>query len=128
MLLLVGIAHAQSPVVTLAVEAGFDGHFRDSQWMPVIIHASNDGDDVSGRLVVPPEASGSGMPNTYSTPITLPAGARQTAFLYVTARSFANVIRVELIDDAGAVIAQQEASINAIQPQDRLNAVITNSP
>ena len=42
--------------------------------MPVIIHAGNDGDAVSGRLVVRPETSGSGITNTYSTPITLPSG------------------------------------------------------
>ncbi|MEP7294336.1 MAG: hypothetical protein ABI835_21280, partial [Chloroflexota bacterium] len=122
------IVFAQSPIVTLTVEAGFDGHFRDSEWLPVIIHAANDGDDVSGRLVVRPETSGAGITNTYSTPVTLPSGARQTVFLYITARSFASQIRVELIDDAGGVIAQQEAGISAIQPQDRLNVVITNSP
>lgn len=120
--------HAQSPIVTLNVEAGFDGLFRDSQWMSVIIHAANDGDDVSGRLVVRPETSGTGVTNTYSTPVTLPSGARQTVFLYITARSFASQIRVELIDDNGGVVAQQEASVRGIQPQDRLNVVITNSP
>ena len=121
-------AHAQNTAITLTIEAGFDGHFRDSEWMPVIIHAANDGDAVSGRLVVRPETSGSGITNTYSTPITLPAGARQTADLYITARSFTTQIRVELINDAGVVIAQQSADVRAVQPQDRLNVVISSSP
>ncbi|MEO8395685.1 MAG: hypothetical protein ABI700_22010, partial [Chloroflexota bacterium] len=120
--------HAQAPVITLTVQAGFDGHFRDSQWMPIIVHASNDGDPVSGRLVVRPETSGSGLLNTFSTPITLPNGARQTAFLYITSRSFTTTLRVELINDAGEVIASKEASVGAIQPQDRMNVVITDSP
>jgi len=61
LLLLVNIVHAQAPVITLTVDAGFDGHFRDSQWMPIEIHASNDGDPASGRLVVRPETSGTGI-------------------------------------------------------------------
>ncbi len=128
LLLFASIVHAQSPIVTLTVEAGFDGRFRDSEWTPIIVRAANDGDGVSGRLVVRPETSGSGITNTYSTPITLPSGARQTAFLYITARSYVAQIRVELIDASGAVIAQKEASVSPIQPQDRLNVVISDSP
>ena len=128
LLVCVNIVHAQAPVITLTVQAGFDGHFRDSQWLPIIVHASNDGDAVSGRLVVRPETSGSGLLNTFSTPITLPTGARQTAFLYITARSFTATLRVELIDDAGDVIASKEANVSAIQPEDRLSVIVTDSP
>ncbi|MBI1258141.1 MAG: hypothetical protein GC204_11775 [Chloroflexi bacterium] len=128
LLVCVNLVHAQAPVITLTLQAGFDGHFRDSQWLPIEIHASNDGDAVSGRLVVRPETSGTGVLNTFSTPITLPTGARQTAFLYVTARSFTSTLRVELIDDAGEVVASKEAPVSAIQPEDRLNVVISDSP
>ncbi len=55
---------AQDNPITLTVQAGFGGYFRDSQWMPVIIRAVNNGDPVSGRLVVRPETSGSGIINT----------------------------------------------------------------
>ncbi len=122
------IIDAQSPVITLQVQAGFDGYFRDSEWTPVLVRAANDGDSISGRLVIRPETSGSGITNTYSTPVTLPTGARQTAFLYITARAFATQLRVELLDDAGSVIASQEADLRAIQAQDRLNLVVTDSP
>jgi hypothetical protein len=127
-LVVINVVHAQSPVVTFSIEAGYAGHFRDSEWTPLIIHAANDGDSVSGRLVVRPETSGTGITNTYSTPITLPSGARQTATLYITARSFTTQIRVELIDDNGGVVAQQEAGLTSIQRQDRLNVVISDSP
>lgn len=119
---------AQSPVITLDVRAGFAGYFRDSAWTPILVHVANDGDSISGRLVVRPETSGSGILNTYGTPVTLPTGARQTAFLYITARSFATQVRVELLDDAGGVVAAQAADLRAIQPQDRLNLVVTDSP
>src|SRR5664279_873866 len=127
-LLFAHIVYAQSSAITLTVDAGFGGHFRDSDWTPILIHAANDGDNVSGRLVVRPETSGSGILNTYGTPITLPRGARQTAFLYITSRSFTTQIRVELISDSGIVLAQKEADVSAIQPGDRMNVVITDSP
>ncbi len=124
-----GLVQAQAPApITLTVSAGFDGYFRDSEWIPVIIHAGNSGETVSGRFVVRPETSGSGLINTYSTPVTLSAGAQQTVLLYVSARAFASQLRVELIDDGGAVVAQQEAPLHVIQPQDRLNVVISASP
>lgn len=120
--------YAQNTAITLTVEPGFGGYFRDSAWTPVVVHAANDGETVTGRLVIRPETSGSGITNTYSTPITLPAGARQSATLYITARSFASQVRVELIEESGVVIAQKEAGLRAIQPQDRLNIVISDSP
>lgn len=116
-----------APLVTLAVEAGFDGYFRPEQWMPVQIRVGNDGDDVIGRLVVRPETSGEGITNTFSAPVNLPSGARQSIFLYITARAFASQIRVEMINDAGVVIASQTAAIRAARPQDRLYAAIVGS-
>lgn len=128
LLLVVGGVTAQTlpGTVTLAVEAGFDGRFREFEWMPVIIRASNDGDDITGRLVVRPETTDA-ITNAFSTPINLPSGARQLVFLYITARSFATQIRVELINDEGIVVAAQPASIRSIQPQDRLYVVLTQS-
>lgn len=121
-------AQAQDNPITLTVSAGFAGYFRDAEWMPVQVRVANTGDAVSGRLVVRPETSGTGITNSFSTAVTLPSGAQQTAFLYITARSFATQIRVELIDDEGTVIAQREAGISSVQAQDRLSIVITDSP
>ena len=113
--------------ITLSVEAGFDGSFREDQWMPVYIRVSNDGDDVEGRLVVRPETSNNAVDNTYSLPIILPQGSRKAVFLYITARSFANQIRVELIDDAGVVVAAQPANLRSIEARDQLYVVVTQS-
>lgn len=122
-------ARAQtSAVITLTAEAGYSGYFRPDQWFPVIIRASNDGADVSGRLVVRPETSGAAIPNTFSTPITLAGGARQTAQLYVSARAFASQLRVEMIDDAGVALAAQPVTIRAAAPQDRIYALISEAP
>lgn len=113
--------------ITLAVNAGFDGSFREGLWMPVYIRVSNEGDDVEGRLVVRPETSPNAVSNTYSLPISLPKGARKAVFLYINAEGFANQLRVELIENGGVVVAAQPANVRSLQSRDQLHVVVTQS-
>ncbi len=122
-----GQAQPAAALVSLDVTAGFDGAYRDGQWLPVEIRMDNGGGDVRGRLTIRPQTSGPGINHTYSTTVDLPAGAQQTARLYITAAGIAQQVRVELLDDAGFVIASAPAPLRPIQPQDRLLAVITNA-
>lgn len=126
--LLVQPALAQDSRIRLSVEAGFESRFRDNDWMPVHVRVENDGDDVIGSLVVRPETSGEGVPNTFRVPVNLAGGARQMVPLYMTARGFASQIRVELIDSDGVVIASQPAALRALAPEDRLYVVLSSTP
>ena len=45
------VALAQSPV-TLAVEAGLDGHYTVGQWLPVRVLIENDGPSIDGRVEI----------------------------------------------------------------------------
>jgi len=125
---LVSAQDTQSGAITLTIEAGFDGAYRDQQWMPIRVRVRNEGAAVSGRLVVRPETSGSALLSTYSTPITLPEGAAQTAVFAITLRGTATQLRIELIDDRGLVVASAPALIRPIQAYDRLYVVISESP
>lgn len=118
---------ARAQGISIAVQAGFDGLFRENQWLPLYVQVGNDGRAVEGRLLVRPETSGSGISNTYSLPISLPEGARKTAFLYVSARSFATQVRVELVDADGVVLASQTAGLRSIESQDQLAVVISDA-
>ncbi|NWG16461.1 MAG: hypothetical protein HXY41_07480 [Chloroflexi bacterium] len=118
---------ARAQAVSIAVQAGFDGLFRENEWLPLYVQVGNDGASVEGRLLVRPETSGSGINNTYSLPISLPEGARKTAFLYISARSFTTQVRVELVDAGGVVIASQTAGLRAIETQDQLAVVISEA-
>lgn len=117
----------QAQSISIAVQAGYDSLFRENQWLPLYIQVSNDGPAVDGQLVVRPETSGNAVVNSYSVPINLAEGARKTAFLYITARSFATQIRVELMDMDGTVVAAQNAALRSIQPQDQLYAVFSST-
>lgn len=119
--------YQQSPQVSLSVDAGYGSLFRENRWFPLLIRASNDGGDMIGRLVVRPETSGNAFTNTFSTPVDLPAGSRKAVFLYITARSFASEVRVELIDNAGGVVASETAPLRGVLAQDQLHVVVTQS-
>src|SRR5690606_26590406 len=116
---------AQVPIIEISAEAGFDGRFRDGDWLPVDIRVSNAGDAVQGQLVVRPETSGAGISNTYSTPVDLPNGAAQRVTLYVPASGFATQLRVEMMDDNGDVLASATAPLRAAQPLDRVYVVVS---
>ncbi|MBZ0291044.1 MAG: hypothetical protein K8L99_00605, partial [Anaerolineae bacterium] len=115
------------PIINLDVSAGYNGLFRENTWFPLKIRVSNDGDAVSGRLTVRPETSGNAFTNTFSTPVDLPSGSRQTLFLYITARAFASQVRVELLDDDDQVTAVDEVPLRGVVMQDRIHVVLTQS-
>ncbi len=113
--------------ITMTVDAGFDGSFREDEWLPVYVRLSNDGPDIEGSLIVRPETSINAVSNRYSVPISLPQGSRKAAFLYITARAFASQIRVELIDTSGVVMAAQPAPLRSLQTRDQLHVVVSQS-
>jgi hypothetical protein len=113
--------------LTLTVNAGFEGYFRDDGWLPVFAEIVNNGEDLRGQLVVRPSTSGAGIGNIYSTPLELPTGSQQNVTFYVTAAQFVTQLRVELIDERGVVVSSAIAPVRAIQPQDRLAVLVTNS-
>ena len=124
-----GFVQAQdsSASISLSVEAGFDGTFRENDWIPVYIHITNDGEGLEGRLVVRPETSASSVRDSYSVPISLPTGSQKSVFLYITAESFASEIRVEMITNDGVVAAVEPARLRSVQSRDQIHVVVTQS-
>lgn len=114
-------------VIEMSIEVGFDSFFRPDQWTPVRIQVKNNGESLTGRLVIRPETSGTVVGNAFSTPIDLPAGSEKSAMINIKARSFPDTIRVELIDDTGFIHYSQEAGLIDLQQQDQLYAVVTGA-
>ena len=112
-------------VIEMSVDVGFDSFFRPGKWTPIQVQLKNNGESLTGRIVIRPETSGTVVGNAFSTPVELPSGSEKTAQLNIRARSFPDRIRVELIDDDGAVRTSQEASLIDLGPQDQLFAVVT---
>jgi hypothetical protein len=133
LLLMVGIAGFAPPQqnppvpIEMTVDAGYAGSFRENEWIPLYIRLNNNGSSVEGRVVVRPETSNGAVNNTYSLPISLPEGARQSAFLYVTANNFARELRVEFISNTGEILLIESALVRAMDTGDQLHVVITQN-
>ena len=112
-------------VIEMSVEVGFDSFFRAEEWTPVRVELKNNGESVTGRLVVRPETSGTVVGNAFSTAIDLPSGAAKSALLNIRARTWPDQIRVELLDDDDVVRVSREAGLIDLSPQNQLYAVIT---
>ena len=112
-------------VIEMSVEVGFNSFFRPDEWTPVRIELLNNGESVTGRLVIRPETSGTVVGNAFSTAIELPSGSEKSALLNIQARTFPDRIRVELIDEDGLVRKSQEANLINLAAQDQLYAVVT---
>ena len=112
-------------VIEMSVDVGFDSFFRPEQWTPIRIELNNNGESVTGRLVLRPETSGIVVGNAFSTPIDLPTGAAKSALLNIQARTFPDQIRVELIDEDGIVRASRDVALVDLSPQDKLYVVVT---
>ena len=112
-------------VIEMSAEVGFDSFFRPDIWTPVTVRLKNNGESVTGRLVVRPETSGTVVGNAFSTTIDLPSGSEKSALLNIRARSFPDKVRIELIDDNGVVRTSLDASLINLSPQDQLYAVVT---
>lgn len=114
-------------VVEMSIEVGFDSFFRPNEWTPVRVQVKNNGNSITGRLVIRPETSGTVVGNAFSTPIDLPSGSEKSAIINIQARTFPDTIRVELIDNDGYIHTSKEAGLIDLQQQDQLYAVVTGA-
>lgn len=119
-------AQGVTALVGLEARAGFGGRFRENMWMPLQVRLENNGDPLEGRLVVRPERSNA-VTNTFSTPVSLPTGSRQTVPLYITMSSFGTAVTVELFDADNRLVTDVEIPVNSLTPRDRLYAVVSNA-
>ncbi|GAB4515805.1 MAG: hypothetical protein OHK0046_19830 [Anaerolineae bacterium] len=114
-------------LLTMTVDAGYDGWFRPNQWLPLRIELENRGDPINGFVVVRPETSGSALANTFSTPVELSTNSSQSLFLYMTARDNASVVRVELLNADRQVVTSREVNLRDMFSRDRLYVVVTQA-
>ncbi len=111
----------------LQVNAGFDGRYRNGDWVPIHITLRNNGADFSGTLSTsnPPgpvqATSFTAVPvSTYQRPITLPHGTQQQVTMYLPINALFGTfsIPVQLLDQHGNIIQSQSASLQALNQED----------
>jgi hypothetical protein len=119
--------YAQQDLISLNVQAGYDSYFRADYWTPLLVSITNNGDPIEGKLIARQERNAA-LTNTFSTPVSLPSGAQQNFFLYVTLRNFGTSVLVELLDENDVIAAELEVPVRNVAPRDRIRAIVTASP
>lgn len=107
-------------LIAMNASVGFEGHFRDNMWTPVLVSLENNGSrSFTGEIVIRPERS-RGVTNPVSTPVSLAPDAQQVFTVYVSLQTTAEVVRVELLSDDGLIAAEVESSVSLALPHERL--------
>lgn len=117
----------QTGDLTLSARAGFDGLYKESAAVPIIVSARNDGPPVEGeiRVTVGSEAAGA---TVYSAPISLPTQSDKRVALYVHLPPFAGDLTVQLVSDESPVARATTNALNLIPRDDLLYGVVSPDP
>jgi hypothetical protein len=117
---------------TFRVNAGFETHYRDGNWVPVQVTLRNDGPDFSGTvsLITPTSqflgSSTQGIPSNYQVSITLANGAQKQVTMYVPLYFDAQSVTVKLLDSSGTVVGSQNATLSPLLPGDVLIGILSD--
>jgi hypothetical protein len=86
----------------LTVEAGFDGWYKSTYWLPVHISAANSGAAIDGelRLVI---SDGPGNQTLYTTPLDLPTQSDKRVTMLVKAPRNLTSLEVDLVANGRSV-------------------------
>jgi len=110
--------------ITLTVEAGFDGFYKQGDAVPVYVTVANTGTAVDGELRVTLKA-GFNEELVYRTPVTLATQSNKRIPLPVQMPSAANSLTVELWDGDKLVAAQASGTLELMADDAFLYGVVT---
>jgi hypothetical protein len=118
---------AQDTGLVLAVNAGFDGYYKDGLWMPVRVLLENNGPDVSGQVrAVSPRGFGN-VETMVTRAVNLPTQSRRSLQLFVAPEGFNSTLEVELVNGAGQRLAAAPSRLSQLSANDLLYGLIVNA-
>ncbi len=136
-LLLLGVMSWQPAVaqeedvtgVSMSARAGFDGYYRQQNWVPVQVTVANDGPAVEGELRMTIGSFNSGDRVIYTAPLSLPTQSNKRVMLYVDIPSILSNPVVELRDENGRLIAEVETNpLRQMGENSLLYGIVSSEP
>ena len=113
--------------VTLAIHAGFEGNYKDGQWLPVRIAVANDGPDTKGTLRLSVPRSNGASAVVITRDVDLPTQSRREVFLYIPTEGFLSAINVSL-SDGETDLATASSRVAQAGTDDLIYGVLAGSP
>jgi len=110
----------------MSVKAGYGGHYKIGEWLPVQVTLSNTGPSLDVEVQVDALSVGGRPAATYTKRVSLPNPSRKVVTLYTYTTSYEHQISVRLLQ-AGTVIAEQKSAIDPMA-DGFLLGVVSDSP
>jgi hypothetical protein len=106
----------------MTVEAGFDGQFKDGQWIPVRVTLENNGADLQGtvRVFYSDLASETDI---YEYPLALPSISRKEVVVYVRAEGYNRALTIAFISEK-KTLASVQLQLDNASPSDILYGIM----
>ncbi len=121
-----GAAQSVSDGLSITVQAGFDGYYKEKVWTPVTIRLENNGASLEGTLEV--TLDDYTQPDVvYRYPIVLPTVSRKEINLAIYPETSARAVQVTLLSGR-KVLGKAEATLRSMSATDPLFGVLSASP
>src|SRR6266576_1249944 len=126
------LAHLATGGPTFQVNAGFESHYRDGNWVPVQVTLRNDGPDFNGTLsLITPTpqfqlSSNQGIPSNYQVSITLANGTQKQVTMYLPLYFDVQNVTVKLLDRSGHNVGSQTAPLTPLMSGDVFIGVLSD--
>lgn len=121
-------AQSGDETINLAARAGFDGLYKESTAVPVVIDVDNRGPSFDGEIRVAVGGEITGAPTIYSAPVALPTGSDKRVILFVNMPTFGSDLDVTLYNGDVPVAETTVRSPNRVPRYDVLYGVISPEP
>ena len=112
----------------LDARAGFDGLYKPSSAIPVIVTVRNDGRPIEGTILVSASVNASDNVPVYSVPVSLPTGSVKQVPLVVYPSSISSGVTIQLVSDGTAAAQSITKRLRSVRRDDLLYGVITPDP
>jgi hypothetical protein len=117
----------QQSGLTFSARAGFDGYYKEGQWIPVRLTVANDGPDMSGTLRVSVPRGYGAAETIFTRAVDLPTQSRREIFLYVIPDGVIGNLDVALVNEKNRAVASKSIRMTQITPADLLYGVLAGS-
>lgn len=117
----------QSGGLTLSASAGFDGLYRQSAAVPVVVAVRNDGAALEGEIRVAVPDSGGGE-TIFSAPVSLPTQSDKRVALYIHVPPFTGSVEVQLVGDGQVRASALADGLGAVLDDELLYGVVSPDP
>ena len=112
--------------LTITAEAGFDGKYKEGQWVPVHVVLQNDGPDLEG-IIRFELGSGSNAGNITEYPLDLPSTSKKEVVVYLYPQGYDRTLNVSFVSDK-KILEKVQLQLDNFTSTDLWYGVLASSP